>query len=96
MALCQAARGDTLAKEVEQTAARITGEMTVAEVIELYPEAADVLADWGLGCAMCAIGQVETLAEGAFSHGFSAEQVENLLAELNEAAEEEAAEKAKA
>ena len=41
---------------------------------------------------MCAIGQVETLAEGAFSHGFSAEQVENLLAELNEAAEEEAAE----
>ena len=64
----------------------VTGEMTVAEVVELYPPTGEILADWGLGCAMCSIGQIETLAEGILAHGFSLEDLHTLIEELNETA----------
>ena len=66
----------------------VTGAMTVAEVVELYPPTGEILADWGLGCAMCSIGQIETLEEGILAHGFSTEDCTTLIEELNETAQE--------
>jgi len=66
---------------------RIKGAMTVAEILELYPNTMEVFSDWGLGCAHCHIGEVESLEDGAFAHGFGEDEVEALLEELNEAAE---------
>ena len=64
----------------------ITGEMTIAEILELYPSTMEILAEWALGCAGCHIGEIETIAEGAAAHGFDDEEIENLLEELNDAA----------
>ena len=64
----------------------VTGSMTIAEVVEMYPPTGEILADWGLGCAMCSIGQIETLEEGILAHGFSMEDCINLIEELNETA----------
>lgn len=62
--------------------------MTVAEILELYPSTLEVLSDWGLGCAHCHIGEVESIEDGVRAHGFDDEEVESLLEELNEAAKE--------
>jgi hybrid cluster-associated redox disulfide protein len=73
----------------------ITGDMTIQEAITLYPMIMEVFAAWGLGCAACHIGAIETIEEGAISHGFSPEEVENLIEELNEAANNEGEEEDK-
>ncbi len=67
----------------------VTGDMTVQEIIELYPLTMEVLGEWGLGCATCHIGAIETIEEGAMAHGFDAEEVEELINDLNEIANEE-------
>lgn len=61
----------------------VTGGMTIQEVIELYPDTMEVFADWGLGCATCHIGAIETLEDGALAHGFAPEEVEDLIDELD-------------
>jgi hybrid cluster-associated redox disulfide protein len=71
----------------------ITGEMTIQEIIELYPFTMEIFAEWGLGCATCHIGAFETVEEGALAHGFSAEEVDEILDDLNTMAEEEKKEK---
>jgi hybrid cluster-associated redox disulfide protein len=73
----------------------ITGEMTIQEIIELYPFTMEIFAEWGLGCATCHIGAFETVEEGALAHGFSAEEVDEILDDLNTMAEEEKKEKEK-
>lgn len=67
----------------------ITGDMTIEEIMEVHPLAADVLAEWGLGCAMCNIGAIETLEEGAMAHGFTPDEIEDIITELNETMEKE-------
>ncbi|QQS59060.1 DUF1858 domain-containing protein [Candidatus Peregrinibacteria bacterium] len=64
----------------------ITGDMTVQDIIDTYPEAADMLGEWGLGCSMCHIGAIESIADGAAAHGFTPEEIEDLLSDLNELA----------
>lgn len=64
----------------------VTGDMTIAEMIELYPSTAEILGSYGLGCAMCVIGQIETLMDGAMAHGMPLDEVMTLVTELNEVA----------
>lgn len=66
------------------TAKLLTKDMTVEEIMESCTDAGDILADWGLGCSMCHIGAIETLEEGATAHGFSQEEVDDLMEEINE------------
>jgi len=73
----------------------ITGDMTIQEIVELYPLTMEVFAEWGLGCATCHIGAFETLEEGAIAHGFLPEEVNDILEDLNTMAEEERKEKEK-
>jgi len=67
----------------------VTNDMTIAEIIELYPMTAEVFTDWGLNCAMCHIGAIETIEEGALAHGFSSNEVTSIIEEINEVANEE-------
>lgn len=61
--------------------------MTVQDIINAYPDAADILGEWGLGCSMCHIGAIETIADGAAAHGFTPEEIDDLLDDLNELAQ---------
>jgi hybrid cluster-associated redox disulfide protein len=65
---------------------KITGDMTIAEIIRSYPEVSEVLADnFHVGCLGCLMAEKETLAEGAEHHGV---KIEKLLNELNKKLEE--------
>jgi hybrid cluster-associated redox disulfide protein len=65
-----------------------TGSETIEEIIHLMPEAGEILYAHGLGCAGCAHGANESLNDGVLSHGFDESDVEYILRDLNEAAED--------
>lgn len=57
--------------------------MRVGEIVALLPEAEALLAAYGLHCTGCAMGGMETLEDGCQIHGFSQEDTEDLLIDLN-------------
>jgi len=60
---------------------KITQETTIAEVLEKYPQKADILAEnLQTACLGCPHSRMETLAEAAEHHGV---EIEKLLEDLN-------------
>ncbi|MGQ9681548.1 MAG: DUF1858 domain-containing protein [Anaerolineae bacterium] len=70
----------------------ITREMTIAEVVQKYPQTIPVFLAHGLMCFGCAVARFENIEQGATAHGI---QVEPLMRDLN-AAVSEPTEEAKA
>ena len=64
---------------------RITSDMRVEDVLELYPQTGHVFFRYKLGCAGCYISRFHNLADSAREFNIDLDQ---LLAELNEAANE--------
>lgn len=60
--------------------AKITKDMTIAEVLRQNPQAAAILMTKGMHCLGCVIAQGETIEQAAEVHGLP---VEDLLADLN-------------
>lgn len=65
------------------TTKKFTGDETISEVLDACPEAAEILFDAGLGCAMCPHAQYESLNDGCRAHGFDDEEINVLIGELN-------------
>ena len=57
--------------------------MRVADVTALVPGAERVFAEYGIHCAGCSMGGLETLEEGSFLHGFAEEEIAELVDDLN-------------
>ncbi len=66
---------------------KITKENTIGEVLEKYPKAAEFLMEKGFHCLGCAMAASETLEEGFKAHGYSDEEVEKVIKEMNELVE---------
>jgi hybrid cluster-associated redox disulfide protein len=64
-------------------AVSITPDMTVASVVERWPDAARLFARYGLSCASCAISKSETIAQAAAGHGAGRVNMPELMADLN-------------
>lgn len=64
---------------------KITADMTIEEIIKLHPKASGVLMEYGLGCANCELGSVETLEEGAKGHGLTEIEIRELTHRINSA-----------
>ena len=62
---------------------QITPTMGIIEVVEKWPEAAQVLMNHGMGCLGCAAAHFESIGEGASAHGID---VDSLMVALNEVA----------
>ncbi len=62
----------------------VTKDWPVAHIVEKYPQAAEVLVEYGLHCFGCSASEYETLEEGWLGHGFAAEDLENLVSDLND------------
>ena len=62
---------------------KFTADMGIMEVVEKFPQAAQILMEHGMGCLGCAAAHFESLGEGAAAHGID---VEALMAAINEAA----------
>lgn len=62
----------------------IYSAMNVAEILALLPDSASLLAQYGLSCFSCSANATETLEEGCRTHGFSDEDLQDLVTDLNE------------
>lgn len=59
----------------------ITKDKTIGEVLQLNPNAAQVLMNFGMGCLGCPSAQVETIEQACEVHGLELDEV---LAALNQ------------
>lgn len=72
------------AKKAEQIVSR---DWTVAEIVAQYPQTTEVLSEYGLHCFGCAASGFESIAEGCLGHGFSQEDIDLLIVDINDAIE---------
>jgi len=66
-----------------QTKDLITRDMTMGEIIDMYPETSEVIQEYGLHCVNCGIAAIETIEQGAMGHGMNQDDVEMLIRDLN-------------
>ncbi len=69
--------------QIEQ---HVTKDMTMGEIIQKYPLAANVMQNYGLHCFGCHVNLFETLEQGCMGHGMSEDQMGSMLEELNKLA----------
>jgi hybrid cluster-associated redox disulfide protein len=67
----------------------ITREMTITEIVQNYPNSAEVFLRHGLMCFGCPAARFENLEQGALAHGID---VDALVEDLNAAVKAEEAE----
>lgn len=63
---------------------KITKNMTFQEVMDKYPNAIDVVMNYGLHCIGCHVSAFETIEQGATAHGLKKKDIEKMLKEMNE------------
>jgi len=71
------------------TMAKITRQIKFDQLLTQCPEAAEVLARYGFHCLGCVLASLETLEEGARAHGLSDEEIDRLVAEINQLLEKQ-------
>ncbi len=69
-------------KKVEKKTA-VTAKMLIGEVVNRYPEAAEIMMRSGMHCVGCCGAALETIEQGAIAHGLSKEQIKKMIAEIN-------------
>jgi hybrid cluster-associated redox disulfide protein len=62
---------------------QITRDTGIMDALELNPDAADILAEAGLGCIGCSMAAFETLQQGLEAHGFKKKEIEKVMERLN-------------
>jgi len=60
---------------------KVTKEMGILEIVQQFPESAEIFRKYGLGCLGCAAARFENLEAGAKVHGFNPD---DMVAEINE------------
>ena len=72
-------------KKGEKDMAKITADTLIADVLQLNPNAPEILLAAGMHCFGCAMAHGESVAEAVAVHG---EDLDALLAKLNEGLED--------
>ena len=68
----------------------VSKKMLIGEVIEKWPELTDVLmGDYGFHCVGCFASGMESLEDGARTHGMDDEEIKVMMENLNELVEAE-------
>ena len=62
----------------------ITKSTVIGDIVADYPEIIETLLSYGVHCVGCHVSGVEPLGAGLMGHGFSEEQVEEVVLKLNE------------
>jgi hybrid cluster-associated redox disulfide protein len=63
---------------------KVTKDTNLGELVQAHPEIAEVLYDYGLHCVGCPASGVDTLENGAKVHGLKDQEVEEMVARINE------------
>ncbi len=61
----------------------ITKDMSILEVVQKYPDTAEVFMSAGMGCLGCAAARFENIEQGAMAHGID---IDALMDGLNDVA----------
>ena len=61
----------------------ITKDMPIGEVVQKYPQTAEVMFRYGMHCIGCHVAAFETVEQGALAHGID---VDKFMEDLNKAA----------
>lgn len=62
----------------------ITRTSVMADILKVHGEpAAQVLTQYGIHCVSCTFNSYDTVEAGAKLHGFSDQEVEHLISDLN-------------
>ncbi len=70
-------------KKIE-TEIKITKDMTMGEIVKKYPEAIEVMLEYGLHCVGCGAAYEESVEQGVLGHGGTPEEVIELVEKMNE------------
>ncbi|MBI2138929.1 iron-sulfur cluster assembly accessory protein [Candidatus Woesearchaeota archaeon] len=81
--------------EQKEDSLKITKDMLIGDLVQLFPEAIEPLLAEGVHCIGCGASYFETLEQGLMGHGRSPEEVESIVEKLNEAVEDSRQESAK-
>ena len=60
--------------------AKVTKKMNISEILQDYPEVAEVFGKNGMNCPSCIAARFETLESGARVHGIDPDE---LVADIN-------------
>jgi hybrid cluster-associated redox disulfide protein len=71
-------------KQKQTEFAKITKENNIAELVAKYPDVAEVLLDYGLHCVGCFANAFDNIETGAKIHGFSDEEIDEMVQRINE------------
>ncbi len=64
----------------------VHGDMLIGEVLNLWPDSAEIMQDFGLHCTSCSVNAFEPLKAGAMAHGLEEEVVDDMIARIDEMA----------
>lgn len=70
---------------VQKQERKITHDMTISEVVRLYPQCIEIMLSYGLHCIGCGANTMETLEQGSIGHGMPDDVFEEMLESLNAA-----------
>lgn len=75
---------------VKKTKQYITENTMISEVVENYPEVAEILTeDYGFHCVSCFAAEMETVGMGAMGHGMTQEEIDDMLLTVNDFVEKQ-------
>lgn len=60
----------------------ITKTLPIAEILEIVPDAVEIMLDEGLHCVGCDANTMETLEEGMIGHGFSDDEITIMVTKI--------------
>lgn len=76
-------QSDTSKKKPAQPVV-VTKDTNIADFAYKYPEAAEVLMDYGLHCIGCFASAFDTIESGAKAHGMSDEEIDEMVERVKE------------
>lgn len=63
---------------------KVTKDVNLGELIFKYPQVEEILLDYGLHCVGCFANSFDTLEMGAKIHGYSDEEITEMVQRVNE------------
>lgn len=66
----------------------VTKEWMIGEIVEKYPETAEIMLSYGLHCIGCHVNPFESLEDGVLGHGMSEETLGKMLDDINSMVEQ--------
>lgn len=72
------------AKNKDEVTVYVKRDDNLADILFKYPDTAEVFTDYGLHCVGCFANSFDTVESGAKIHGMSEEEIDEMLARVNE------------